>query len=131
MRWIVGRSLLGGRSRGQKGFGLAETLVALAIMGTAVIAFLAALSTASMSLGTMGNQEVARNLASSQLEQTKAAAYLALPATYDTVAPPAGYSISVDALPVPGADDNIQLIRATVYRDGKAVLTIEDLKVNR
>jgi Tfp pilus assembly protein PilV len=127
----MGGSLLGRRLRGQGGFGLAETLVALAIMGTAVVAFLAALSTASMSLGTVGRQGVAWNLAASQLEQTKAATYIPLPASYDTVTPPAGYSISVEALPVPGADDNIQMIRTTVYRDGRAVLTIEDLKVNR
>ncbi|MEE8472426.1 MAG: hypothetical protein V3S82_04580 [Dehalococcoidia bacterium] len=108
-----------------------ETLIAVAIMGTAVVAFLSALSTASMSMGTVSESEVARNLAVSQLEQVRAAAFVPSPGSYSVIAPPAGYSISLDVLPVSGGDTNIQLIRTTVSVGGEAVVYVEDIKVNR
>ncbi len=124
----MGGVLPGKEHKGQRGSSLLETLIAVAIMGTAVVAFLSALSTASMSLGTVSESEVARNLAVSQLEQVRAAAFAG---SYSVITPPSGYSIGLVVLPVSGGDSNIQLIRTTVSVGGEAVVYVEDIKVNR
>ncbi len=124
----MGRVLPGKEHKGQRGSSLLETLIAVAIMGTTVVAFLSALSTASMSVGTVSELETARNLAVSQLEQVRAAAFTG---SYSSITPPSGYSIGLVVLPVSGGDSNIQLIRTTVSVGGEAVVYVEDIKVNR
>ena len=114
----------------QKGVGLLEALVAMAIVGTAVVALLAALSSGSIAVGTVDQRLTADGMVQSQFEYTKDSAYLVAPATYPTITPPpGGYAITAEAEAVDGADDNIQIVRVTVYRNGKALLTVEDFKV--
>ncbi len=127
----MGRLLPGKEHKGQRGSSLLETLIAVGIMGTVVVAFLSALSTASMSTGTVSESEVAQNLAVSQLEQVRATPFVASPGSYSVITPPPGYSISLVVLPVSGGDSNIQLIRTTVSVGGEALAYVEDIKVNR
>jgi Tfp pilus assembly protein PilV len=117
--------------RGQRGLGLAETLVAVAILGTAVVAFIAALSTASMAVGEQDEDVVSQRLALSQLEYTKSYVYIPGAAGYPAIDVPEEYALSVAVRPVPGTDINIQKITVTVSRDGRDVLTVSDYKVNR
>ena len=116
----------------EKGSGLVETLIALAIVATALTVFIAGVSAASLSVGTVDEQVDIESLARSQLEYTKGQDYITAPSSYETITPPSpDYSISAEAVPLPGADSNIQIVTVTIYRDGQALLSIEDFKVNR
>ncbi len=119
------------RAQGQRGLGLVETLVAVAILGTSVVAFVVALSAGSIAVGQQDEEVVAQGLAQAQLEYTKSYAYNAGASTYPTVAAPEGYTVSANVSSVPNTDEDIQKITATVLRDGENVLTVEDYKVNR
>ena len=119
------------RAQGQRGLGLVETLVAVAILGTSVVAFVVALSAGSIAIGQQDEEVVAQGLAQAQQEYTKSYAYDAGASTYPAVAAPEGYTISVGVSSVPNTDADIQKITVTVLRNGENVLTIEDYKVNR
>jgi type II secretory pathway pseudopilin PulG len=115
----------------QKGLGLAETLVAVAILGTAVVAFIAALSAGSIAVGAQDEEVVTQRLARSQLEYTKSYTYIPGATSYPTIPVPEDYSLAVAVSAVPGTDANIQKITAAVSRDGQVLLTVSDYKVNR
>jgi type II secretory pathway pseudopilin PulG len=119
------------KTQGQRGLGLAETLVAVAILGTAMVAFIGALSTGSLAAGAQEEEVVAQSLAQTQLEYTKNYAYDPGASTYPTVSAPEGYEITVVVSSVPGTDTNIQKIRVTITRDSQNLLAVEDYKVNR
>jgi Tfp pilus assembly protein PilV len=117
--------------RGQRGLGLAETLVAVAILGTAVVAFIASLATASIAVGGQEEDVVSQRLALSQLEYTKSYDYIPGAASYPAITAPADYALDIAVSPVPGTDINIQKITVTVSRDRRDTLTVSDYKVNR
>ncbi len=119
------------RAQGQRGLGLVETLVAVAILGTSVVAFVVALSTGSIAIGLQDEEVVAQRLAQAQLEYTKSYAYNAGAGTYPAIIAPEDYTVSVNVSSIPNTDDDIQKITATVLRDGENVLIVEDYKVNR
>ncbi len=115
----------------QKGLGLVETLMAVAVLGTAVVAFVTALSAGSIAVGEHDGEAIAQGLAQSQLEYTKSYVYDPGAATYPLVAAPEGYSISVGVSDVPNTDSDIQKITVIINRDGEEVIQVEDYKVNR
>jgi Tfp pilus assembly protein PilV len=119
------------RAQGQSGLGLVETLVAVAILGTSVVAFVAALSAGSIAVGEQDEEVAAQRLARSQLEYTKSYSYDPNATTYPTVDVPAGYGLSVVVGSVPETDTNIQKITVTVSRGGDDIFTVADYKVNR
>jgi len=115
----------------ETGFGLVESLAAVAILGVAVVALVIGLSTGSVTVRE-GNQEVvAQSLVQTQLEYIKSYPYDPEATTYPTVDAPEGYSISVEVSSVPGTDTDIQKITVTISRDEVAILSVEDYKVNR
>ena len=115
----------------QRGMGLVESLAAVAILGTGVVAFVVALSAGSIAVREQEQQVVAQSLVQTQLEYTKSYPYDAGATTYPTVDTPAGYSISVEVDPISDTDTDIQKITVTVSRDGEDLLTVENYKVNR
>jgi len=116
----------------ERGFSLAESLVAVAILAVALVVFLTALSTGVRGVATVNERVIAENVARSQLEYTKSQEYLkVVPASYDTVTPPAGFTVSAEASPIPDLSDDIQKITITVYHNGEVLLVVEDYKVNR
>jgi Tfp pilus assembly protein PilV len=117
--------------RSQRGIGLMETLVAVAVLGTAVVAFAVALSAGSIAVGDHDGEAIAQGLAQSQLEYAKSYAYSPGATTYPLVETPEGYSISVDVSAVPGTDADIQKITVTVSRAGEEIMQVQDYKVNR
>ncbi len=121
MKWI----------KDEKGVNLVSSLIAVAMVGTAFSIMLAALSTGSIAVGTVEESVTAEGLARSQLEYTKNDTYFAAPYDYPTITAPQGYSVTAEALSVPGADSNIETIRVTVSKGGKTLTTLEDYKVNR
>ena len=118
-------------ARDQRGLGLVEALVALAILGTSVVAFVVALSTGTIAIGEQDKEVVAQGLAQTQLEFTKSCVFSPGAITYPAVDAPSGYAIDVGVNSVPGAGPDIQKITVSVLRDGQNVLTVQDYKVNR
>ena len=118
--------------RKQQGIGLAETLVAVAVLGTAVTAFVSALSTGVIGVGVHDEGSVSQGLAQSQMEYVKSVEFVPGASSYPVIDTPSGYDIEVDVSPLraPG-DADIQLISVTVLRDGQSVLVIDGYKVNR
>jgi type II secretory pathway pseudopilin PulG len=114
-----------------QGLGLVETLVAVAILGTSVVAFVVALSAGTIAVGEQDEAAVATGLLQSQLEYTKSYAYDAGASTYPALTAPPDYAIYVGVSSVPGTDENIQKITVTILRDGRNVTAVADYKVNR
>ena len=115
-------------TQNEKGLGLVEAVVAVAIAGVTVVAFVAALSTGSIAVAELDQEVVAQRLTRTQLEFIKGSAY---DTSYTSISTPAGYTISIDVDAIPGADSDIQEITVTIFRDGNEILRIEDYKVNR
>ena len=115
----------------EKGFTLVETLVAVAVMGTAAVALLAALSTGSIAVAIVEEKVTAEGIARSQLEYTQSLPFQVAPAIYFTTTPPAGYGVTAEAFPVAGTDDDLQRVVVTVYHQGAQVRTAEAYKMNR
>lgn len=115
-------------TQNEKGLGLVEAVVAVAVTGVTVVAFVAALSTGSIAVAELDQEVVAQRLTRTQLEFIKGSAY---DTSYTSISTPAGYTISIDVDAIPGADSDIQEITVTIFRDGNEILRIEDYKVNR
>ena len=115
----------------QRGLGLVESLVAVAILGVAVVAFAVALSAGSIAVREQDEQVVAQSLARTQLEYTKSYPYDPEATTYPAVETPEGYSVSVEVGSIPDTDTDIQKITVTISREEEDILTVEDYKVNR
>jgi type II secretory pathway pseudopilin PulG len=119
------------RAQGQRGLGLVETLVAVAILGTSVVAFVAALSAGSIAVGEQDKEVVAQSLAQTQLEYTKSYPYDPEATTYPIVDTPEDYVIAVNVASIPDTDADIQKITVTISRESENLITVEDYKVNR
>jgi len=116
----------------QRGIGLVEVLIALAITGIAVVAFLSSLYAGTRTVSIIYERVTAENLARSQLEYVKSQDYITAPATYETLpSVPPDFTITAKASAIDERDDNIQKITVTVSRNGKTLLVLEDFKVNR
>ena len=125
--------------RGETGFGLVDAVIAVAVAGTTVVTFVAALSTGSLAVNELDEQTVVQRLAVSQLEDIKAQNYI-LTADYDSGDPlasyplvdtPSGYHISMEVSAIPEADTAIQKVTVTVSRNGEGIFTVANYKVNR
>jgi Tfp pilus assembly protein PilV len=117
-------------SGSQRGISLVETLVAVAILGTAVVAFVAALSTGAISTNVHGQEVTAQRLAQNQVESIKNQVFNTS-GTYTLVAVPSGYTINLAKSAVPGANTDIQKITVTVLHNGVSAFTVDAYKVNR
>ena len=127
-QWLARAKML---IQDQRGLGLVESLVAVAILGTAVTAFIIALSTGSIAVREQEEQVVAQGLAQTQLEYVKSYAYDTEATAYPTVDTPEGYAISVVVSSVPDTDAAIQKITVTISREAEDILAVENYKVNR
>jgi Tfp pilus assembly protein PilV len=119
------------RAQDQQGLGLVETLVAVAILGTSVVAFVVALSAGSIAVTEQDEQVVAQSLVQTQLEYTKSYPYDTEATTYPAVDTAEGYTISVGVTSIPDTDADIQKITVTVSRESETIMTVADYKVNR
>ena len=116
----------------QRGIGIVETLVAVAILGTSVVAFVISLSTGSLAANELNQEVVAQSLAQTQMEYTKNDAFIPGTFFYPTIPDvPDTYFVWVFSQQVFGADMNIQKITVFVFRDGGIIYTLADYKVNR
>ncbi|MFC1914157.1 hypothetical protein ACFLXF_02670 [Chloroflexota bacterium] len=117
--------------RDERGIALVESLVAVAILGTAVVTLIISMATGSIAIRETDEEVVVQSLARTQLEYIKGYAYDPDATTYPTVSTPPGYTISVGVSSTPDADPDIQKVTANISREGTPILTIEDYKVNR
>lgn len=106
-------------------------MVAMAILGTAMVAFIGALSAGSIATNAQSEEVVSQGLAQTQLEYIKSYTYASGAATYPTITAPEGYAVSVAVSSVPSTDTDIQKITVTVSRNSETLLTVADYKVNR
>lgn len=133
------------RFKEETGIGLVESLAAVALLGTAGVAFVLSLSTGAIAVREGDQETIAQSLARAQLEYTKNYPYQPAPTTYpyvytydetynpNPVTLPEGYDISVAVSQIyqAGGDTDIQKITVSVSRDGEDTLTIADYKVKR
>ena len=116
----------------QAGFGLVESLLAVAILGSTVFTLLGGLSTGAISVGILQEDIVAENLGRTQLEYTKGLPFNTAPFSYQSISEvPEGYSVTADAIPVSSRNGNVQKLIITVYHGVKTVYVLEGFKVNR
>jgi type II secretory pathway pseudopilin PulG len=113
--------------QGETGASLLEILVALAIVATTLTIFVTALSTGAFGVRSADWLTTATNLAASQLESIKGAAYDAAGA-YDLVAIPPPYAVAVGSNEI---ITGLQQITVTVSHRGKALVVISNYKVDR
>lgn len=114
----------------ERGFSIAEALVAIAIIAIVITGFMATYGTGSLAVLTIDSEAELQRLARNQLEYVKSYAYNPTAITYPLLATPAEYSVIVTVSPLPATDDNIQKVTVTVTRDDRT-LTVADYKVNR
>ncbi|OGO17641.1 MAG: hypothetical protein A2Z15_01540 [Chloroflexi bacterium RBG_16_50_11] len=119
------------KSNNQAGIGLVETLMAVAVLGTSVVAFVVGLSAGSLTVNEHDKETVSQSLAQTQMEYTKNYPYNPGAVTYPALAVPPTYSVTIGVIAVPGTDTNIQKVTVSVLKDSVSILTVSDYKVNR
>jgi type II secretory pathway pseudopilin PulG len=108
-----------------------ETLVAIAILGTAVLAAVTSISTSTKVTGEASEKATAVWVAASQIDLVRASPFVLTPGTYPNVTAPPRYSVTNATSPYPGGDANIQLVTITVRKDGVVASSTSLIKVNR
>jgi len=128
--------------KSERGVGLIEVMIAIALLGIIAIAFLSGLATASKALFIADERATAESLARSQMEYVKNQDY-SIGGTYDIIdlASYPSYAINLAAEPLPDPNDpdndlvGIQKITVVVShsRPDKEVevIILEDYKVDR
>ena len=89
--------------RGQRGFGLAEVIIALGLLGIIGVAFLGTLANASSAIIHADGRATAESLARSELEYVKSQEYIDYSVAdhdvYDSLGAPADYILETMAAP--------------------------------
>ncbi len=126
----------------EAGASLVEILVAVAIVASALVILVAALSTGAFAVRSSNRLTTATNLAASQLESIKADEYITGATTISyTLISSAPYSISYTTsyysstcrcfTSAPADDRGMQWITVTVSHEGEALVVVSNYKVNR
>ena len=114
--------------RSRAGMALAETLIAIAILGISGAAFATALSTGSIAVNNQKAISTAQALAQTQLEMVQNSAYNS---SYSTISSPANYTVTLAVSTPAGGDANIQKISVSVARYTSQIYVLQGYKVNR
>jgi prepilin-type N-terminal cleavage/methylation domain-containing protein len=117
----------------QRGFGLVETLVAIAILGVSITAFVTDLSAGSIAVRIQNENAVAQGLAQNQMEVIKASPYDKSGQSYPIVDSLPGYDIEITTSDVfkGNANKTIQQVSIAIKHNDAVVLILEGYKVNR
>ncbi|MGW5398761.1 type IV pilus modification PilV family protein [Streptomyces sp. NPDC003952] len=117
------------RRRGEEGETLIEVLVAVVLIGVAFVTILGGMGTAIISSVTQQEVTSADSIVRSAAEKVVGAPYVSCAGGYETPAPPAGYTVTVEvaywdgvgafgAACSPTADTGVQRITLTVHSTG-------------
>lgn len=115
----------------ERGEGLVEVLVSVAIMSIVLTAFLSALATGSFATRVVHERVTAENIARLQLEHMKVTGFIAdtdhyVPTEISDSHP--GYTAAISTTTI---DTGLQLITVTVSHNGETLFTIANYKVNQ
>jgi prepilin-type N-terminal cleavage/methylation domain-containing protein len=130
-RFQLSLKKLAGFSSGQAGMTMVETLVAIAILGVSVTAFILALSTGTIATRNQDEDALAQGLAQTQMETIKAAVYDTTGVSYTAIVAPAGYGLTISTNSSLYSNSNIQKVTVAVSRGGSTILTLQEYKVDR
>jgi prepilin-type N-terminal cleavage/methylation domain-containing protein len=125
----VGKPPLGEGARSTWGMTLIEVLIALAILATTAVVFLAAVFANYKAASLTQERTTAESLARSQLEAIKNAEY-ATDNNYDdyAIVHPPDYPIEIMVVPLAG---DLQKVTVEISHGDKQVFAVEDYKVYR
>jgi len=113
----------------ERGAGLVEVVVAVAIIVIVLTVFLSALSTGSFGVSVVRERVTAENIARSQLEYVKESDFIAATDHYTpTAISHTGYTAAISATTI---YTGVQLITVTISHNGEPVFMIENYKVDR
>ncbi|MDG0866394.1 type IV pilus modification PilV family protein [Candidatus Lucifugimonas marina] len=115
----------------ERGFVMIEMMLAVAIVGTAMLAVVMAFSSASKTAGFVDSSATGQWLSTSQMELVRAATFVPTPGTYANVTAPAGFVVTNATSAVTGGDANIQIVSVTITEDGETIFEASTMKVNR
>lgn len=129
--------------KSEAGVSLAETVVAVAIMGLAMVFLANGLGLLSRSDLIVKDRTTAEGLARSQMEIIKSQGYIdwiSGHGEYQIIAAPTGYGVQTSVVPInpatgaslaSGDDDGVQRIGVTVIRNSETLFTLTGYKVDR
>ena len=120
--------------KGNKGFALLETIVALGLLGIAAVIFLGSIGTATKATVVNDEQVTAESLARSEIEYVKGCDYDYYATEYPidpTLDIPSGWSVDAAVEAIADRDDDIQKVTVTVQRGEEEKLSAFTYKVNR
>jgi len=126
-QWLIKHKAL----QDEKGLTLIESIITIAVIGVVLVAFAVAMSTGALAVSESDQEVTVQGLARTQMEYIKGYPYDPFAITYPAVETTDNYSITIAVTSVPGTDENIQKVTATISRDAEALLFIEDYKVKR
>ena len=135
MRLRVAR-MFGKFEYSESGIVFLETLAALALLSTIVVAFLSGLATVSKATIVADERTTAESLARSQMAWVKNADYVYDATEYSLAPLPSSqdyfnYSATIAVASLRNPDDGIQKITVTVKRAEEEVIKLEGYKVDR
>ena len=110
---------------------MVEVTVALVILGSLGTALMAGVQTGHIAKRQFEVQSLSENIIRNQMEHVFEQTYAPPPATYPTITPSAGYTVTAEALVYDPDSPNIETVRVTVFRGGEPVKAIETLRANR
>lgn len=115
----------------QAGMALAETLVAIAILGVSGAAFAAALSTGSIAVNNQDAVATAQALAHTQLEVVQNEVYDSSGSSYAAITAPTNYTVSIASSIAVYSNTNIQKITVSISHNASQIYVLQGYKVNR
>jgi hypothetical protein len=115
----------------QTGIGLAETLVAIAILGVSAVSFISNLSAGAISVRTLNEETVVQQLLTSEMETLRGVTYDVSGTSYPIISSPSGYTLTIAVNSSIYSNNNIQKITVLVWHDGVQAGQLESYKVKK
>ncbi len=123
-------SVLRRRTDSQAGAILVDAVVAIAALGVLGAGIAGAVQAGLVAQRRFEVQSISENLLRNQLQYVFEQPYAPPPTTYQSIAPPPGYSVTAEALPYDLTSANIQTVRITVLVAGRQFRVFETMRAD-